>query len=146
MINKTFWIGFIVVYIVWQIVGFLVHGIMLNDTYQGLWGVFRAEAEMNSMMWMMYLSSALYLLLFCYIFTKGYEGKGVGEGLRYGLLMGLFISIPMALDQYVLYPLPSNVAVIWFVSGVVSFMIAGAVFATIYKSSAAPHARVASAT
>jgi hypothetical protein len=146
MINKTFWIGFIVVYIVWQIVGFVIHGVMLGETYQGLWGVFRPEAEMNSMMWMMYLSSALYLLLFCYIFTKGYEGKGVGEGLRYGLLMGLFMAIPMALDQYVLYPLPSNVAVIWFVSGVVSFMIVGAVFAMIYKSSGAPHAHVAAAT
>jgi hypothetical protein len=144
MINKTFWIGFIVVYIVWQVIGFLVHGIMLDETYQGLWGVFRPETEMNSMMWMMFLSSALYLLLFCYIFTKGYEGKGIGEGLRFGLLMGLFMAIPMSLDQYVIYPLTTNLAVIWFVGGVVSFMIAGAVFAAIYKPSAGT-ARVAAA-
>lgn len=133
MINRTFWIGFIVVYIVWQIIGFVVHGVLLADTYKGMWAVFRAESEMNSLMWMMFLSSALYLLLFCYIFTKGYEGKGVGEGLRFGLLLGLFMSIPMALDQYALYPIPPNVAVIWFVTGVVSFMIAGAIFAAIYK-------------
>jgi hypothetical protein len=133
--NKTFWIGFIVVYIVWQVIGFVVHGIMLGDTYRAMGDVFRPEAVMNSMMWIMFLSSALYLLLFCYIFTKGYEGKGVGEGLRYGLLMGLFMAIPMSLDQYVIYPLTMNLAVIWFVGGVVSFMIAGAVFAAIYKPS-----------
>ena len=134
--NKTFWIGFIVVFVVWQIIAFLVHGMMLGDTYRALWGVFRPEGEVNSMMWMMYLSSALYLLLFCYIFTKGYEGRGIGEGLRFGLLMGLFMCIPMAIDQYVIYPLPPNLAVIWLVSGVVSFMIAGAVFAAIYKPDA----------
>jgi hypothetical protein len=144
MINKTFWIGFIVVYIVWQVIGFGVHGVLLGDTYRAMAEVFRPEAVMNSMMWMMFLSSALYLLLFCYIFTKGYEGKGVGEGLRFGLLMGLFMSIPMALDQYVVYPLTTNLAVIWFVTGVVSFMIAGAIFAGIYKPDAGT-ARVAAA-
>jgi hypothetical protein len=41
----------------------------------------------------------------------------------------------MSLDQYVIYPLTTNLAVIWFVGGVVSFMIAGAVFAAIYKPS-----------
>ncbi|MGH8196439.1 MAG: hypothetical protein ACREQ8_18895 [Woeseiaceae bacterium] len=145
MINKTFWIGFIVVYIVWQLIGFVVHGIMLEDTYANMWQVFRPEGEMNSMMWMMFLSSALYLLLFCYIFTKGYEGKGVGEGLRYGLLMGLFMAIPMSIDQYVVYPVPSNLAVIWFLSGVISFMIAGAIFAAIYKANAGA-TRLAAAT
>ena len=144
--NKTFWIGFIVVYIVWQVIGFLVHGIMLQDTYASMWQVFRAESEMNSMMWMMFLSSALYLLLFCYIFTKGYEGKGVGEGIRYGLLMGLFMSIPMAMDQYVVYPITANLAMIWFVGGVVSFMIAGAIFAAIYKPSEGAATRLAAAT
>jgi hypothetical protein len=145
MINRTFWIGFIVVYVVWQVIGFVVHGIMLGDTYRALWGVFRPETEMNGMMWMMFLSSALYLLLFCYIFTKGYEGKGIGEGLRFGLLMGLFLSIPSALDQYVVYPLPPDLPAIWLVSGIVSFMIAGAIFAAIYKpdSAASPVAAAA---
>jgi hypothetical protein len=146
MINKTFWIGFIVVYIVWQVIGFLVHQVMLADTYTNMWQVLRASEEMENMMWMMFVSSALYLLLFCYIFTKGYEGKGVGEGLRYGLLMGLFMSIPMAMDQYVIYPIPSNVAVIWFVGGVISFMIAGAVFAALYKPGERSATRLAAAT
>ena len=135
MINKTFWIGFIVVYIVWQVIGFVVHGVMLAETYTNMWQVLRPAAEIESMTWIMFVSSALYLLLFCYIFTKGYEGKGIGEGLRFGLLMGLFMSIPMALDQYALYPISSNIAAIWFVSGVLSFMIVGAVFAAIYKPS-----------
>lgn len=142
--NKTFWIGFIVVYIVWQALSFVVHGVMLAETYRVMGEVFRPEEVITGMMWMMYLGSALYLLLFCYIFTKGHEGKGVGEGLRYGLLMGLFLSIPSAIDQYVVYPLTTNLAVIWFVCGVIAFMIAGAIFAAIYKPGAAT-AQVAAA-
>jgi hypothetical protein len=143
--NKTFWIGFIAVYIVWQIIGFLVHGMMLADTYANMWQVFRPQAEMDGLMWMMFLSSALYLLLFCYIFTKGYEGKGVGEGVRYGLLMGLFMAIPMSIDPYVVYPLTPNLVGAWFVALVVSFVVAGAVFASIYKPNAGA-ARLAAAT
>lgn len=132
--NKTFWIGFVVVYVVMQCIGFLVHDLWLSETYQSLGSVFRPEAEMNSMMWMMFASAAVYIFLFCYIFTKGYEGKGIGEGVRYGLLMGLFMSVPMALDQYVVYPLTSNLAIIWFITGLISFVIAGVVFSAIYKS------------
>jgi phosphate/sulfate permease len=47
--------------------------------------------------------------------------------------MGLFLSIPSSVDAYVIYPLTIEIAVIWFVTGVVGLMIAGAVFASIYK-------------
>lgn len=131
--NKTFWIAFIVIYVVMQCLGFLVHAIWLEETYQPLWGtVLRSEAKFNSMMWIMFVTSAVYLFLFCYIFTKGYEGKGIGEGARYGLLMGLFMSAAMA-DNYVLFPLAPNLAGTWSVVGVVSFVIAGILLATIYR-------------
>jgi hypothetical protein len=120
-----------------QAIGFAVHEVWLEGTYEGLADVFRVEAEMMGMMWMMMAGSLLYLFLFCYIFTKGYEGKGVSEGARYGLLMGLFLSIPMSVDNFVVYPLPGSLAVTWFISGVVSFVAAGAVFAAIYKPSPA---------
>jgi hypothetical protein len=139
--NKTFWIGFVVVYVVMNVFGFLVHGIWLESTYQPLYGVvFRPEAEFTNMMWMMFVSGLIYIFLFCYIFTKGYEGKGIGEGVRYGLLIGLFMSVPMALDQYVLYPLTQNLALIWLVTGIINFTIGGAILSAIYKPSGAAHA------
>ena len=133
MYNKTFWIGFVVIYVIWQCIRFLEHGILLQPHYEALTDVFRPEAEMMDMTWLMYVSSALYLYLFCRIFVGGYEGKGVGEGIRFGLLIGLFMSIPMALDQYAVYPITSALAVWWFVIGVISWVIVGAVFAAIYR-------------
>jgi len=133
MKNKTFWIGFVVVFIVMQGLGFVIHTVMMADTYAGLGSVFRPEAEMMDMMWMMMLSGAIMLFIFCYIFTRGYEGKGIMEGVRFGLLIGVMMAGPMSIDQHVIYPLPSGVATIWLLSGVASLMVAGAVFAAIYK-------------
>lgn len=135
--NKTYWIGWIVVFVVMQGFGYLVHELGLSETYESLASVFRPKEEMDSMMWMMMVGSAFSLLVFCYIFTLGHEGKGVMEGVRYGTLMGLFFSIPMSVDSYVVYPLTGELAVIWFVTGVIGIIIAGAVFAAIYKPSSA---------
>lgn len=135
--NKTYWIGWIVVFVVMQGYGYLVHEVGLSDTYQSLASVFRPAEEMDSLMWMMMVGGAFSLLVFCYIFTLGYEGKGVMEGVRYGALMGLFYSIPMSVDSYVVYPLTGDLAVIWFATGVIGLVIAGVVFAAIYKPSSA---------
>lgn len=135
--NKSCWIGWIVVFVVMQVYGYLIHEVGLSSTYQSLASIFRPEAEMMGMMWMMTVGSAITLLIFCYIFTFGAENKGVMEGVRYGFWMGLFLSIPTAVDQYVVFPLTGELAVIWFVTGLVGFIIAGAIFAAIYKPSAA---------
>ncbi len=135
MKNKTFWIGFVVVFIIMQAIGFVIHAVMLDETYQALAAIFRPKEQMDSMMGIMILSGTVVLFLFCYIFTKGYESKGVAEGVRYGTLMGLLLALPTSVDAYVIYPLTIELAAIWFVTTVVSFMIAGVVFASIYKPS-----------
>jgi hypothetical protein len=133
MKNKTFWIGFVAVFVVMQGLGYVIHEVMMGDTYERLASIFRPEAEMNDMMWMMMVSGAITIFMFCYIFTKGYEGKGVMEGVRFGALIGFLMAGPMAIDPHVIYPVPAEVASIWLISGIATLMIAGAVFAAIYK-------------
>ena len=135
--NKTFWIGWIAVFVVMQVYGYVVHEVGLSEMYQSLASAFRPSEEMDSLMWMMMVGGVFSLLLFCYIFTMGYEGKGVMEGVRYGALIGVFVSIISSVDSYVIYPLTGELAVIWFVTGVIGFIISGAVFAVLYKPSSA---------
>jgi hypothetical protein len=140
MNNKTFWIGFVVVYVVMQALGYVIHEVMMADTYDSLASILRPEAEMMDMMWMMMVSSAVMMFMFCYIFTMGYEGKGIMEGVRYGALIAFLMAGPMAIDPHVIFPLPENVATIWLISGFVSLIVAGALFAAIYKPQAAAQA------
>ena len=133
MKNKTLWIGFVVVFIVMQSIGFVVHTMLMADTYANLGSVMRAENEMNDMMWMMMLSGVIMIFMFCYIFTKGYEGTGIMEGVRFGLMVGIMMAGAMAIDPHVIFPLPSDVAVVWLLTGVGTLVLGGAVFAAIYK-------------
>ena len=133
MKNKTFWIGFVAVFVVMQGLGYVIHEVMMGDTYERLASIFRPEAEMYDMMWMMMVSGAITIFMFCYIFTKGYEGKGIMEGVRFGALIGFLMAGPMAIDPHVIYPVPAEVASIWLISSIATLMIAGAVFAAIYK-------------
>ncbi len=133
MKNKTFWIGFVAVFVVMQGLGYVIHEVMMGDTYERLASIFRPEAEMNDMMWMMMVSGTITIFMFCYIFTKGYEGNGVMEGVRFGALIGILMAGPMAIDPHVIFPVPAEVASIWLISGIATLMIAGAVFAAIYK-------------
>ncbi len=88
---------------------------------------------MMDKMWIMHLTSLFLSFLFVYIFTKGYEGKGVGEGVRYGLLIGLLMNGVGAFNQYVIYPVPFKLAVQWFIFGTLEFIIAGIITALIYR-------------
>ena len=137
MNNKTLWIGFVVVFVVMQALGYVIHEVMMGDTYEKLASIFRPEAEMMDMMWMMMVSGAVMMFMFCYIFTKGYEGNGIMEGVRFGALVGFMMAGPMAIDPHVIYPVPSEVASIWLVTSIGSLVVAGAVFAAIYKPDSA---------
>ena len=55
------------------------------------------------------------------------------EGVRYGLIIGLFFLIPSAFGQYATYPIPFSLAVQWFVYGLIEFIIFGIIAAVIYK-------------
>jgi hypothetical protein len=131
--NQRFWIAVVVCYVVNQIFGFLIHGVWLQPVYASLADSFRAKAEMDQMFWMMFLTSAALIYAFCYIFTKGYENKGIGEGVRYGLWIGLLVAIPQAYDSHVVYRVPFDLATKWAVTGVIDFVILGAVLAAIYR-------------
>jgi hypothetical protein len=130
---KRFVLGCVAVYVIYQIFGFLIHEVFLGDTYAALASVWRPEAEMMSKMWIMFLTSAVWTVLFCYIFTRGYEGKGAMEGARYGLIMGLFVGIPFSYESFVIYPIPLGLAHVWMVSAVVLSAICGIVLALIYR-------------
>ena len=134
--NKRFWMAFVACYIVGQVLGFVINGVLLADAYQALAHVWRPEAEMQAKMWIFLVTSFVSIFLFCYIFTRGYENKGVMEGVRYGGLIGLLISFPMAYDAFVVYPITYNLVLWWLFTGLAYWIILGAVLALIYRRDA----------
>jgi len=91
---------------------------------------------MTQYMWVMYITALFWSFIFVYIFTRGYEGKGWIEGLRYGLVIGLLIQVVGVFNQWVIYPLPIWLVIQWLIFGLIEFMICGIVASLIYKPKA----------
>ena len=136
---KKFWIAFIVVFIVLEIIGYLVHGVMLAATYEseGIKEVFRSMEEMDSKMWIMWVTDLIWVYFFIFFFVKGYENKGIMEGVRYGAYIGIFVSLVFSYQNYVVLPIPYWLALQWFIFGFIISVILGVTAALIYRPAAA---------
>jgi len=128
---KKWIVASVIVFVVYEILNFVIHSLVLMGTYEKMASVWRAD--MSSKMWIMYVVALLWSFLFVYIFTKGYEAKGWLEGLRYGFWIGLFLNIPMAFNQFAVYPITFNLAIWWFVLGMIQIMVCGIVAAALYS-------------
>jgi hypothetical protein len=138
--NKKFWLGCIVVFGGMAITDFLIHGVLLTSIYESpaVKPLFRPD--MMNKMWIFYVNYLIMSLFFTLIFSKGYEGKGVSEGVRYGLYVGLLMATPMAYASYATYPIPYALAFQWFIYGVIQYVILGVLVAAVYGKKTSPAA------
>lgn len=129
---KKMAIASILVFAAFQVMDYLIHGIILAPAYQSLSNVWRPD--IMSKMWILRASSFIMSVLFVYIFIKGYENKGILEGARYGIIIGLFMNVIGMFSQYVMYPIPFSLSVQWFIYGMIEFIICGIIAALVYKN------------
>ena len=116
--------------------GYVVNGVLLQSTYASIHGVWRPD--ILSKMWINAVNDFILSFVFVYLFVKGYEGRGILEGVRFGLLMGLVFAIPAAYGTYVIIPIPYYLALEWFLYGMAQTVIIGMVAAAIYKPAERP--------
>lgn len=128
--NKKFWLGFIAVFVTAEIVNFLVNGLLLMSDFQATQSLWRPD--MMSFMWIYHVLMVVGAFFFTFIFAKGYEGKGMMEGVRYGFYIGVWLSIGMAYGTYAMIAIPYSLAIKWFLSGIVQYVIMGIVVAMVY--------------
>ena len=132
--NKKFWTGFVVVFVVIAVYEFIVNELFLSSAYQATANLWRPPAEMK--IWLFYIVYLFIAFFVTLIFSKGYEGKGIVEGLRYGFYVGMLMSVPMAYGTYASMPMPYSLALQWFISGLIEYIIVGIVLALVYGKQA----------
>lgn len=135
---KKVWIGFIVVFVLMVILGYIIDTLILGSTYASLTNIWRPD--MQSKIWIFYLVMLFQAFFFSFIFSKGYEGKGIAEGVRYGLYIGIWLSVGMAYGSYAMIPIPYSLALQWFIYGVIQYIIYGIALALVFRKKAPPPA------
>jgi hypothetical protein len=130
--NKRTVIGCIAVYIGMNVLNILIHSVLLKNYYYSdpVISILRPSPEVRT--WIYFVTSLVASYFFVVIFSKGYEKKGIGEGIRYGLYIGLFFSFPTVFDSYASYPLPASLAIKWFFYSILEYIILGVVIAMVF--------------
>ena len=128
---KRVLIGVLVVFIVWSALDYVIHGVMLQSTYEATAHLWRPMEEMN--MGLMYVVSILVATFFVLIYALLIQPKSLVTGLKYGLLFGLAMGISMGHGSYCYMPIPYSLAFSWFAATVVEITIGGLLVGLIVK-------------
>lgn len=133
MNTKKYLIGSLIIWVFVFLYDWVFHGILLQTMYQEIPGMMRSEADFGRMFPWLVIGEGLIAFMFCYIFVKGYENKGCMEGVRYGLWIGIGFTIGPSLINYAVHPIPSKLVLAWAVGMPLEMILAGVIFAAIYK-------------
>ena len=122
-------------FVVFFVAGYAIHHVWLGGFYKANPGWWRPEADMQRLMPLMTIGQLLLAALLTVVYSRGYErGKGgLGQGLRFGVLMGLLFGVPNSLMHYVVYPYPMSLILNWFIGGLAEMTAAGTVIGALYK-------------
>lgn len=135
MNTKKFVLAFVLVFILVEITNYIIHVLILGPVYASdeIKVLFRSQEEMSGMMWIMWVLDLIWSFFFVFFFVKGYENKGIAEGLRFGLYIALFFYLVNIYGQYTVFPIPYYLTLQWFLYGLVQALILGTAVALVYK-------------
>lgn len=128
--SKKLWLGFVAVFVTAEILNYVIMDLILGPSFGSLKSLWRED--MMSKVWIYHVITLVGAFFFTYIFSKGYEGKGIMEGVRYGLYIGIWMSIGAAYGTYAMIAIPYYLTLEWFLLGVLDYIIMGIVVALVY--------------
>jgi len=99
----------------------------------------RPESEKHVGVYM--LSRVLFISLFVFVYAGWYPSRGLGAGLRFGLLVWLFYSVPMTVGFWSFMRMSDALAGCWVGIGLIENLVAGLVVGLIYNAPNQPPRR-----
>ncbi len=125
---QRFGLAAVAVFVVYAVI-YLGGGMIFEDQYAAVMAAFGMN---ESESWMNWAGRILFTLVFVYIFVQGHENKGIAEGVRYGLLIGLLM-VGVSLDLYGWTDIAMGTIFVALVTDLVANIAAGAAAAAVYK-------------
>src|SRR3989338_11326202 len=125
----------LVVAIVFVAMDFFFHHVCLGNLHAAHMHLYRSMEEAKTFFPYMYFGYILFAFLFTAIYGRWFkEGeKKWFQGLRYGLVMGLFYMGTMILLMLPFVPFSKDLYWSWFAVGMVEFLVLGLIVGLIFK-------------
>ena len=121
----------IVVFVAWSLMDFVIHVVILSESYGQTASLWRPEAEMK--MGLMSLVVFISALILVYIYSKFVADKSTNTAMQFGTLMGLSVGLSFAYGSYAVMPLPYYMAMVWFLGSLVEGLVAGVILGYMVK-------------
>ena len=131
---KKFGIASGAAFVAYSVLAYVIHNVALVGDYQAIASSLRAPEEFLQRLPLLYLGNLVFAAAATLVYAHGYEPdkNWVGQGLRFGLILGTLMA-PVALTEYVVYPVPGVLALKWIVLGYLQMVITAWVVAGIYR-------------
>jgi hypothetical protein len=119
------------VMIVWlNLFSWFWHGNVMKARYIETALLWRPEAEMKA--WAITLGISLSAFIATYVFAKGFEGKGIKEGLRFGILITLLFSSGY-LIAHATQPIPEDIIGMWIIGDFLGYSLGSILLGYVLK-------------
>ncbi|RJP60665.1 MAG: hypothetical protein C4543_04925 [Ignavibacteriales bacterium] len=128
---KKLLLSILAVFVAWQILDYIIHGVILMGAYEETQNLWRPMEEMS--MPMMMFVPLLVSAVFCYLYYAFVSNKNLNTAIKFGLIYGLGAGISFGYGSYTVMPIPYSMAFIWFLGTVVEATVAGLIVGLIMK-------------
>jgi hypothetical protein len=124
-------IATVVVFLAWEVLDFMIHGVILHGAYAATPSLWRPLAEIK--MPLLYLTVFAGALCFCTIYAKWIHPRGLPTALLFGLWFGVAKGVGMGFGMYAVSPIPYGMAFTWFLGTTVEGAVAGLLAAALIR-------------
>ena len=119
------------------IYGFAVYGNAFGNQFGAFPAVFRSAESGQAALPLMFAGILVGMFAVTYIYAKGYEGgSGLQEGLRFGLLIGVFDAGYFIGVLYGILNIGRQMALVMALAGLAEWLVVGSTIGLIYRSGA----------
>jgi hypothetical protein len=124
MSKRTLFAG-VAVFVLWAVLDFVQHGLILASSYEATAELWRPMEEMMDWMWLTYSVTLILALVFALIYSRYFGSKRMSDPLLYGFLWGLAFGISMGYGTYSVQPILYSMALVWFLAWIVKGVLGG---------------------
>lgn len=131
MLKRTI-LAVLVVFVVWSVLDFVIHGLILQASYTATSHLWRPMPEMktNLLHVVVFIAALAFVLIYSWLVAD----ISIASGLKYGLLFGLASGVSMGYGSYAVMPITYHIALVWFLGKLVEAVLGGITVARIIRS------------
>ncbi len=130
---KRFLLAGVSIFILWSVLDWGIHVVLLEEAYQETAELWRGPDEMK--MVLMYIVGLLAALCFTGVYallTNG--GTTCSRTVAYGAIAGFGSAVGMGYGSYSVMPIPYSMALTWFLGVLAEGVLAGLILAAVYRT------------